>query len=92
MSIRDVQNSRAARLSIAQRALLSLLALYRAVLSPFVGGGCRFVPSCSEYAHDAVVEHGAARGGWLAARRLSRCHPLGSFGLDPVPPRSKYPN
>jgi uncharacterized protein len=73
----------------ARHALLALLAFYRVVLSPFVGGGCRFVPSCSEYAHDAVIEHGALRGGWLALRRLSRCHPLGSYGLDPVPPAER---
>jgi uncharacterized protein len=75
----------AGTLAVTQHAVLALLAFYKVVLSPFVGGGCRFVPSCSEYAHDAVVKHGALRGGWLAVRRLSRCHPLGSHGLDPVP-------
>ncbi len=48
---------------------------------------CRFTPSCSAYAHDAVVEHGAWRGSWLALRRLARCHPLGGQGWDPVPER-----
>ena len=47
---------------------------------------CRFWPSCSEYAIDAVGEHGAARGGWMTVRRLARCHPWGGFGVDPVPP------
>jgi len=46
---------------------------------------CRYVPSCSEYAREAVEVHGAAKGGWLTVRRLARCHPLGGFGFDPVP-------
>lgn len=46
---------------------------------------CRFVPSCSVYGHEAIKRHGAARGTWLTARRLSRCHPWGGFGFDPVP-------
>ncbi len=49
---------------------------------------CRFLPSCSEYAVDALETHGAARGGWLALRRVTRCHPFGGHGFDPVPPRS----
>jgi hypothetical protein len=77
-----------ARLSAAQRAALALLTVYKVALSGLFTGSCRFVPSCSEYAREAVVLHGAARGMWLTARRLSRCHPLGSSGLDPVPGRS----
>lgn len=49
---------------------------------------CRFIPSCSEYAREALTAHGARRGSWMALRRLSRCHPLGGRGFDPVPPRS----
>ncbi len=66
---------------------LTLLALrgYQAVLSPLFRGSCRHVPSCSEYAREAVERHGAARGLWLALRRLARCHPLGTSGYDPVP-------
>jgi len=60
---------------------------YQLVLSPFAGGACRFEPSCSAYAMEAIVEHGLVRGGWLAIRRVARCHPLSQPGFDPVPPR-----
>jgi len=67
------------------------ISVYRAVLSPLIvalfGPACRFEPPCSKYAHDAVREHGAWRGGYIAARRLLRCRPLGGHGYDPVPPR-----
>jgi putative membrane protein insertion efficiency factor len=76
------------RLSAAQRSALALLTLYKILLSPLFPGSCRFLPSCSEYAREAVTVHGTVKGVWLAARRLSRCHPLGSSGLDPVPGRS----
>jgi putative membrane protein insertion efficiency factor len=67
------------------KLLILLIRAYQAVLSPFVGGACRFVPSCSAYAVEAIATHGALRGSILAARRLSRCHPFGRAGLDPVP-------
>ncbi|HWK11597.1 MAG TPA: membrane protein insertion efficiency factor YidD [Vicinamibacterales bacterium] len=60
---------------------------YQLLLSPVVGGACRFVPSCSAYAIEAIETHGTARGLWLALRRVARCHPFGSHGHDPVPPR-----
>ena len=65
--------------------LLALLSIYQYLLSPWVGQHCRFHPSCSEYAREAVETHGALRGSWLAARRLSRCHPWHAGGFDPVP-------
>ena len=66
--------------------LLSLpVRAYRLVLSPSVGHGCRYQPTCSAYALDALNRHGALKGGWLAVRRIGRCHPLGGSGYDPVP-------
>ncbi|HVL19734.1 MAG TPA: membrane protein insertion efficiency factor YidD [Amaricoccus sp.] len=64
---------------------------YRLVLSPWVGHACRFEPTCSAYALEALARHGAVRGGWLAARRLCRCHPWGGAGFDPVPPKGPRP-
>lgn len=62
---------------------------YRLVLSPLIGSNCRFQPTCSEYALDALKTHGAFRGGWLAAKRIAKCHPLGGSGYDPVPGKPK---
>ena len=64
---------------------------YKLTLSPWVGRSCRFVPSCSDYARDALSLHGPVRGSYLAARRLCRCQPFGGHGFDPVPPRSSPP-
>jgi putative membrane protein insertion efficiency factor len=72
-------------MSAPARLLLFLVHAYQG-LRAGRPSGCRFVPSCSVYAEEAVVEHGALRGSWLAFRRLSRCHPLGGHGFDPVPP------
>ena len=71
--------------------LLGLLRGYQLLLSPLIGPACRFAPSCSEYAREAIALHGPARGSWLALRRLSRCHPLGGAGFDPVPEPSHRP-
>jgi putative membrane protein insertion efficiency factor len=76
-----------------QHILIALVRIYRWTLSPakmfFFGpqGQCRFTPSCSQFAMDAVKTHGAILGGWLAVKRLGRCHPWGGCGHDPVPPR-----
>ncbi|HEX9627553.1 MAG TPA: membrane protein insertion efficiency factor YidD [Acidiferrobacterales bacterium] len=68
------------------RALLTgPIRLYQRALSPLLGPRCRFYPSCSSYAIEAIERHGAARGSWLAVRRIARCHPLNEGGLDPVP-------
>lgn len=75
----------------AKLILIGLIKLYQWFLSPLKNalfgatGRCRFVPSCSTYAVEAVRKHGALRGSWLAVRRLLRCHPWGDFGPDPVP-------
>lgn len=69
------------------RLLIALLRGYKRWLSPLLGPRCRFAPSCSEYAMQAIALHGATRGGWLAARRIARCHPLHPGGHDPVPGR-----
>lgn len=70
------------------RALLvGLLRLYKLVVSPLLPPACRFSPTCSEYAIEAIAEHGALRGSWLALRRLGRCHPWHPGGVDLVPHR-----
>jgi putative membrane protein insertion efficiency factor len=66
-------------------ALVALVRGYKYAVSPFLGMNCRFAPSCSEYAVEALQRHGALRGLWLAARRVSRCHPWHPGGYDPVP-------
>ena len=68
-----------------KRVLLSMIGFYRKGISPLTPPSCRFIPSCSAYAEEAIREYGALRGGWLAARRILRCHPFGGHGYDPVP-------
>ena len=65
--------------------LLFLIRAYQRLAPRSVRGACRHFPSCSEYAHEAIVRHGSWRGTWLALRRLGRCHPFGTAGVDPVP-------
>jgi putative membrane protein insertion efficiency factor len=65
--------------------LLALIRGYQYLLRPMLGANCRFAPSCSDYAREAIAKHGALRGTMLAARRVSRCHPYHSGGYDPVP-------
>jgi putative membrane protein insertion efficiency factor len=69
--------------------LLTLISIYQRTLSPLLGNRCRFLPSCSEYAKEALVTHGLIAGGWLAVKRILRCHPLCEGGCDPVPPPSE---
>ena len=71
--------------SAPRRLLLALIRGYQRVLSPALPPSCRFHPSCSQYALEAVGRYGALRGAWLAARRLARCHPFHPGGFDPVP-------
>lgn len=65
--------------------LLALLRAYRFVLSPWIGGNCRFWPTCSSYAMESIERHGALRGSWLTLARLARCHPYSAGGVDEVP-------
>jgi putative membrane protein insertion efficiency factor len=74
---------------LPRNALIGLIQLYRWTLSPFLGRFCRFQPTCSVYAQEALREHGALSGSWLTIKRLCRCHPFGSSGFDPVPPCGK---
>jgi putative membrane protein insertion efficiency factor len=69
------------------KPLIALVRLYQVSLGPLMGGHCRFHPSCSNYAIEALREHGAIGGSWLALRRLLRCHPLARGGFDAVPSR-----
>lgn len=73
------------RLGLTVRALQLCVRGYQLTLARFLGGQCRFDPSCSRYAIEALAVHGALRGSWLALRRIARCHPWGGAGYDPVP-------
>ena len=67
------------------RIILKLIAAYQYFLSPFIGGACRFHPSCSRYTSEAIEKHGAWKGSLLGIKRICRCHPFHEGGLDPVP-------
>jgi uncharacterized protein len=79
---------RSADLSVPQRVALGALRAYKVLVSPMFAGSCRYLPSCSDYAAEAVTRFGALRGSWLAGRRLMRCHPFGGHGVDAVPTHS----
>jgi len=70
---------------ICQYPAIVLLRGYKFLVSPLLGPRCRHLPTCSEYAEEAITKHGLARGGWLSLKRIGRCHPWGSSGYDPVP-------
>lgn len=67
----------------------ALIRVYQWTLSPVLGPRCRYLPSCSDYAREAVAAHGPFHGSWLALGRICRCHPFGGSGFDPVPVRSR---
>lgn len=70
---------------IWRRMVVALLATYQKLVSPWLGANCRYRPTCSTYARQAIERFGVMRGGWLAVRRLGRCHPFHAGGYDPVP-------
>ena len=72
--------------------LLGLVKLYRVTISPLLGANCRYQPTCSAYAIEALQKHGAFRGSVLAAKRIARCHPWGGHGYDPVPEKDEDPH
>ncbi|SAK40777.1 membrane protein [Caballeronia fortuita] len=78
--------TRACGAKLMQTALIALLRFYKLAVSPLLGNRCRFYPSCSDYAREAIQYHGAAHGTYLAVKRLCRCHPLSAGGVDLVPP------
>ncbi|HAA13169.1 MAG TPA: membrane protein insertion efficiency factor YidD [Cytophagales bacterium] len=71
--------------------LIGLVRVYQLVISPMFPPSCRYTPTCSAYAVEAIKIHGPFRGGWLAAKRIASCHPWGGQGYDPVPPRKSKP-
>ncbi len=72
--------------------LIGLIRFYQAAISPYTPPSCRYTPTCSAYAIEAVERHGVLRGGWLFLRRFGRCHPWGGEGYDPVPPNPPPPS
>lgn len=72
-------------MAVGARAALAAIRFYQRRISPLFGARCIYVPTCSEYAFQAILRHGLARGVWLALRRILRCHPLHAGGYDPVP-------
>ncbi len=72
-------------MNLPRRLLWGLVRGYQLFISPVLPGSCRYVPSCSAYAAEAIARHGALKGGWLALKRIARCHPFGGWGYDPVP-------
>ena len=70
---------------MAAKLLMGLIQFYRYAISPLIPPRCRYTPTCSQYALEAIQKYGAVKGGWLAAKRIARCHPWGGHGHDPVP-------
>lgn len=73
---------------LLSRILLASIRVYKKVLSPMLPSACRFTPTCSSYAYQAIEEYGPFKGTWMGLKRIFRCHPLNPGGYDPVPPRS----
>ena len=78
-------------ISVFRQIFILPIRLYQVLLSPILPPACRYLPTCSAYAAEAIERHGLVRGGWLALKRLLRCHPWGGSGYDPVPPVKREP-
>lgn len=78
-------------ISLFRQIFILPIRLYQVLLSPILPPACRYLPTCSAYAAEAIERHGLVRGGWLALKRLLRCHPWGGSGYDPVPPVKREP-
>ena len=72
-------------MSIPAKIVLGIIKMYQKLLSPWMGANCRYTPTCSQYGLEAVQKYGALKGGWMALKRIGRCHPWGGHGYDPVP-------
>ncbi len=70
---------------MVKKMMLAMIRLYQTGISPYIGAHCRFTPTCSRYAYEAIVKYGAVKGGYLTVRRLLKCHPFHAGGYDPVP-------
>ena len=86
------QDTHTEKPSILSLLLKGIVRFYQLVISPYLGPRCRFQPTCSHYAIEAITVHGGLKGGWLAAKRIGRCHPWGGFGYDPVPQSAQINN
>ena len=77
-------------MNIVRRIAIAPIRFYQRFISPALPPACRYLPTCSAYAAEAIAVHGVVRGGWLALKRLARCHPWGGSGYDPVPPKKRF--
>ena len=87
----DERGGRSVLRGLIAAPFVALIYAYRVLLSPMMGGHCRFHPSCSQYALDAYARYNPIRASWLTLRRVLRCHPFGGSGYDPVPPKRSDP-